>query len=177
MSTFRIVPCTRGRYEIDEAGRLRRRDSGETLKVSTIVRHIGGKDYHIYVYGVIVDGKSTQRTPAALVALAFLGEEPEGHTLKYKDGNNANWHLSNLEYAPKKKEKNAMKRTLVEGSRRVLVATNSDASCTDCFKFIKSGEVYTQEVRRLYKNKPDMLIVARICKSCRPVRAEEAENL
>lgn len=103
MTDFKTIPGTKGRYEVSADGVVRRRCDFKVLMPQTIKRTIKGKRYIIVVLGVIMgDSKTaTHRTPATLVASAWLGPKPSGSVLAFKDGNRFNIHASNLEYRPR----------------------------------------------------------------------------
>lgn len=67
--------------------------------------------------------------------------------------------------------------TPTEGDSEIKVCTSETVSCTDCYRIIETGQVYTRVVRRMYPGDAKRLVIANVCNKCKPARAENAENL
>lgn len=73
-----------------------RTDSAEWVSLPTLIDSIGNRV-------VMLDDESgtpRRRLVAEIVLVTFIGPRPPGHHVHFKDGDQLNCHLSNLEWAP-----------------------------------------------------------------------------
>lgn len=87
---WKVFP-TDNRYEISNRGRVRNTTNGKILKPSN-----GGKGYALFPR--YRDGEYTGMYIHQAVALAFIGECPEGFQVSHLDGDKLNNCVENLAY-------------------------------------------------------------------------------
>lgn len=94
---WRIVPGLDGRFEASNLGRIRRAKPAPGTRVGDIIT---GSRNHLGVRYVKAYPRSDGRSVALprMVALAFLGEQPEGTRLVHLDGDPENCAVPNLVY-------------------------------------------------------------------------------
>lgn len=85
------------RYEVSEAGQVRRAVGGQGAVSGRILIAQTDRDGYLIVYPR-VDGRQRSMLVHRLVAAAFLGACPPGHQVNHIDGFKRNNHHSNLEY-------------------------------------------------------------------------------
>lgn len=105
---FIPVPGYENLYAVDEIGNVKSfgmvRTKGGALKakapkILSQEMGLGRKGPNYWRVSLWKNGKKWKPGVHQVVALAFIGEAPEGATVNHKDGNKLNNHFSNLEYA------------------------------------------------------------------------------
>lgn len=94
------------------------------------------------------NGHRTTTAVHRLVALAFLGEKPEGQEVRHLDGNRANNRVENLAYG-----------TRLENRADRTVHGKCPSAAATC----KRGHEFTEENTRVYRNQ-------RVCRACARIR-------
>ncbi|MEG2307276.1 MAG: NUMOD4 motif-containing HNH endonuclease [Erysipelotrichaceae bacterium] len=82
---------TDSRYEISNKGKVRNKNNGNILKPSN-----GGKGYELFVR--YRNGEYSGMFIHQAVALAFIGERPQGYQVSHLDGDKLNNSVDNLTY-------------------------------------------------------------------------------
>lgn len=93
---WRDISGFEGLYKISSLGQVYSLRSKRLLKPCLV----GPLDRDARYYGVMLrkDGKAIQFTIHRLVALAFIGERPDGHYINHKNLNRLDNRVDNLEY-------------------------------------------------------------------------------
>lgn len=100
---WRPIPGAIGLYEASDMGRIRSVDRHVTNRVG-ITRLLRGRVRKLrlgnagYLLVTLPAPIQASRLVHRLVALAFLGEPPDGHTVNHKNGVKTDNRASNLEY-------------------------------------------------------------------------------
>lgn len=89
--------CFGGDYEISSLGLFRRAKPGRRTQVGKVLAQMSGCHGYLVV-NPVVDGKNVQRYVHDLVALAFLGQRPDGLSVNHINGNKHDNRAANLEY-------------------------------------------------------------------------------
>ena len=101
---WKTIPGYEGIYEISDLGNLRSLDrisaNGRNLK-GKLLKQTTGSSGHKFV-ALYKEGRGSTRTIHQLVAIAFLGHEPCGHSLvvDHIDNDKLNNNLNNLQLIP-----------------------------------------------------------------------------
>lgn len=155
---WREAPGMLGEYEVSDRGRLRRAKPGKNTWVGRIVSpSVHGKYGHLFFVRKGVSGKSEKFYIHRLVALAFIGEPPEGKPMvRHIDGDASNNIVENLAWA-----------NAAENSLDVLnMGRNRNATKTFC----KNGHEFTETNTLLYERSNRGLNPERICRTCQADR-------
>lgn len=98
------IPNYVGYYQVSNLGRVKglQREAfngvgNYTIKSRILRQHVAGKMGYVCV-SLCKDGKPKTFRVHVLVALAFLGDRPEGHHIGHLDANPKNNEISNLQY-------------------------------------------------------------------------------
>ena len=114
---WRDVVGYEGIYKISDFGRVKRIKAYRSTYVGKILSPV----LNCNGYGGVLlyeNGKQKHWQCHRLVAIAFLGEPPQGKEVNHIDGNKTNNYLSNLEYVTKSENINhAYRLGLLKGRR------------------------------------------------------------
>lgn len=103
------IPGYQGRYEVSDAGEVRRTSDGRIL-----AHHLIGPYHRVCLW----DGsKSWRYMVHRLVAAAFIGPCPDGYEVNHRDGDPSNNAVSNLEYVTPKEN---VRHSFTELGRRAV---------------------------------------------------------
>ena len=91
--SWKDIPGYEGIYQVSDLGRIK---SLRTKKEKILTPHNTGKN-RFYI-NLRKDGKMKKLQVHVLVALAFIGERPEGYDVCHIDGDCLNNELSNIRY-------------------------------------------------------------------------------
>ena len=139
MEEWKIVPASRGYFEVSSLGRIRNRETGKILNRKATRRCCVGKH------------KGTVTHFSSLVVLeTFKGKEPEGyaHRVKYLDGDKTNWAVDNLEWVKKVQPRNApdiVEKLIMENTGLVYKLVTEQFSHYDRMKGYSLHEDLIQE--------------------------------
>lgn len=96
---WRPVVGWEGFYEVSNYGRFRSLDRVSSNGRRHTGRMIGTRPVNGYLHACLCrPGQQSQYLAHRLVAAAFIGQCPPGHTVNHRDGDKQNNHISNLEY-------------------------------------------------------------------------------
>jgi hypothetical protein len=125
-------------YAVSNHGRVMRLAGSERVKENRIVKQGDNGRGYMFVR-LWADNKPQHRYVHRLVMQSFVGECPEGITVNHIDGNKANNHLSNLEYATHSENiQHAYNQGLNYGARGEM------------HSMAKLTQTQADEIRRLY---------------------------
>lgn len=111
---WRVVPSIPA-YEASDQGRVRRLTPAIGTKVGLILKGFVTKNGYKKI-SLAVDKKRYQRFVHRLVAEAFLGPIPDGHTVHHHDHDKQNNRATNLEYLPRLQNQHRTQTTPVKRS-------------------------------------------------------------
>lgn len=100
MALWKAIPGYEGRYEASEAGRVRSIAGGRwgTSPARLLKNSIGSHGYPVVNIRKADEPRPSPQLVHRLVALAFLGECPEGYQVRHRNGNRKIPALYNLSY-------------------------------------------------------------------------------
>ena len=93
---WRDVPGYEGVYSVSSLGRVRRERRGPHTRIGYILTPRLNRGY--YRLTLTRDGQELRHFVHRLVAAAFIGPCPPGHTVNHRDGRKLNNRTDNLEY-------------------------------------------------------------------------------
>lgn len=93
---WKPIPNFEAYYSISNYGRIMRTGKVAGAVVGRILAQRRGHPY--FIARLCKEGKFFYFTVHSLVALAFIGERPDGYQINHKDGDKFNNHVDNLEY-------------------------------------------------------------------------------
>ena len=158
MEIWKDIPEYEGIYQASSLGRIRTVEGKTTFSKRHGVRHwksrimSGRGDNKKTGKRVCLwkDGKAKDFLVARLVALAFLGEPPEGFTVNHIDGNRMNNDISNLEWLSLGDNiRHAFENELTSGQITVKISklnggeTIRFRSMAELDRYLKRGRGYT----------------------------------
>lgn len=140
-------------YEVSNMGRVRRVKSARGSRGNIILKPMPLRQGYLSVQlgDDGISGKPRRRRNIhRLVAIAFLGPQPEGHEVNHKDGNKKNNREENLEWA-----------TRSENIRHALRIGLSKISRGEDANGHKLTESKVKEIRKLLASGESQLIIAK----------------
>ena len=137
MEKWKTIPEYEGRYEVSDAGRVRSISGGRWgVQPSRILKNsMGNHGYPVVNIRKDTETKPLPRLVHRLVALAFLGECPEGQQVRHRNGDRSTPRLRNIEYGTQADNEADKKR-------------HGTARTSDCFLATLDG-VQVGAIRRL----------------------------
>lgn len=125
MEKWKPIPEYEGRYEVSDAGRVRSISGGRWGVSSPCIlkNSIGNHGYPVVNIRKGTETKPIPRLVHRLVALAFLGECPEGQQVRHRNGDRSLPSLSNIEYGTQSDNEEDKKRHGTARTSECFLAT------------------------------------------------------
>lgn len=125
MEIWKDIPGYEGYYQVSNRGRVRSldrkiyRSDGKKHFRRGHLKSLSAKNNGYIQVGLRKDGHHKTGLVHQLVALAFLGPQPDGMEVNHKDGDKSNNVLDNLEYVSHKENVTHFIVVLKKGSRKL----------------------------------------------------------